>query len=98
MRNALDDNDDDNNEDEDDTETRQGGNDYNDGNEDVNTNRLMDRPNLMEEIMRDERGVVKVAVESLECDTFEVAIPITVYGDVVMDGKEAGNEVTGIPI
>ncbi len=52
---------------------------------------------LLEEVVNDERGTVNVAVENLECETFEVVIPITVYGDMVPDGKE-GEDIVGIPI
>jgi len=38
---------------------------------------------LLEEIARDERGgLVLVAVENLECESFEIAVPIRVYGAV----------------
>lgn len=56
------------------------------------------KPPLLEEIVNDERGVVEVAVESLDCDTFEVTIPITVYGDVVQDGTASADDVVGVPI
>ncbi|OAP55728.1 hypothetical protein AYL99_09880 [Fonsecaea erecta] len=52
---------------------------------------------LLEEVVNDERGTVNVAAENLECDTFEVVIPITVYGDLVPDGKQ-GDEIVGIPV
>lgn len=42
-----------------------------------------------------------MAVETLECDHFEVAIPITVYGDIVLDGTtgaDGEDEPVGIPI
>lgn len=55
-------------------------------------------PVLMEELASDERGVVEVAVETLDCDNFEVAIPITVYGDIVPDGAADTEDVVGIPI
>jgi hypothetical protein len=35
---------------------------------------------LLEEIDNDERGVVLAAAEVLECESFEIAIPICVYG------------------
>jgi len=54
-------------------------------------------PALLEEVMKDERGTISVATENLECDTFEVAIPITVYGDIINDGRE-GNETVEKPI
>lgn len=52
---------------------------------------------LLEEVVKDERGTVNVAVENLDCETFEVVIPITVYGDLVPDGREA-EDITGVPI
>ncbi|RYP56368.1 hypothetical protein DL771_011924 [Monosporascus sp. 5C6A] len=40
-------------------------------------------PPLLEEISRDERGgLVLVAAENLDCESFEVAVPIRVYGAV----------------
>lgn len=63
----------------------------------VGTRRAAPKAELLEEVVHDERGTVNVAVESLECETFEVAIPITVYGDIVPDGKE-DEEIVGIPI
>ncbi|EXJ82521.1 hypothetical protein A1O3_06334 [Capronia epimyces CBS 606.96] len=52
---------------------------------------------LLEEVVTDERGAINVAVETLECETFEIVIPLTVYGDLVPDGKE-GEEIVGIPV
>lgn len=52
---------------------------------------------LVEEVVRDERGTINVAVENLDCETFEVVIPITVYGDLVPDGR-GDDEAVGIPI
>ena len=54
-------------------------------------------PSLLEEIVRDERGVIQAAAEYAECETFEVSIPITVYGDVVTDGLDR-EEIVGLPI
>ncbi len=39
-------------------------------------------PPLLEELTRDERGSVWAAVEALPCETFDVAIPLRVYGPV----------------
>ncbi|PNH75660.1 hypothetical protein VD0001_g1936 [Verticillium dahliae] len=45
-----------------------------------NTNPSRNHP-LLEEISRDERGgLVLVAVENLACESFEVAVPLRVYG------------------
>jgi RAB6A-GEF complex partner protein 2 len=54
-------------------------------------------PELFEDVVKDERGVVSIAVERLDCETFEVVIPITVYGDIVRDGEDGGTSV-GVPI
>lgn len=54
-------------------------------------------PELFEDVVKDERGVVSMAVERLDCETFEVVIPITVYGDIVRDGEDGGTSV-GVPI
>lgn len=35
---------------------------------------------LLEEISRDERGIIMAAAERLDCESFEVAVPICVYG------------------
>jgi RAB6A-GEF complex partner protein 2 len=54
-------------------------------------------PELLEEINVDERGTVLAAVEIIDCESFEVIIPITVFGDVVTD-KEKDEEVISLPI
>ena len=54
-------------------------------------------PSLLEEIVSDERGVIQAAAEYAECETFEVTIPITVYGDVVTDRVDR-EEIVGLPI
>lgn len=54
-------------------------------------------PSLLEEIVRDERGVIQAAAEYAECETFEVTIPLTVYGDITTDGLDR-EEVAGLPI
>jgi len=35
---------------------------------------------LLEEISRDERGIILAAAEKLECETFEISVPLRVYG------------------
>lgn len=40
-------------------------------------------PPIFEDVVTDERGIVSIAVEKLECESFEVVIPLTVYGDVL---------------
>lgn len=51
---------------------------------------------LLEVVDRDDRGTVFTSSESVACETFEVGIPLTVYGGAVQDpGK---GELRGIPI
>ncbi|KAG9230659.1 Rgp1-domain-containing protein [Amylocarpus encephaloides] len=38
------------------------------------------KEDLLEEISRDDRGVTLVSAEVLECESFEIAVPIRVYG------------------
>jgi hypothetical protein len=68
------------------------GGDEKDSNDDATT-----YSDLLEEVVKDERGTMNVAAEYLDCETFEVVIPLTVYGDLVPDGKE-GEEIVGVPI
>lgn len=39
-----------------------------------------DHADLLDEVSRDDRGVVLVAAEVLDCESFEVAVPLRVYG------------------
>ena len=43
---------------------------------------------LLEEVGRDERGLSLAAVETMLSETFEIAIPLTVFGDAVKDSGE----------
>jgi hypothetical protein len=45
--------------------------------------KVIHSPELVEEISRDDRGVILAAVEGIECETFEVVIPLQVYGALV---------------
>ena len=47
---------------------------------------------LLEEVWNDERGIALAGVESLSCDSFEVAIPITVYGAAVESSENSVRE------
>ncbi|KAI9690980.1 MAG: hypothetical protein M1822_008600 [Bathelium mastoideum] len=47
---------------------------------------------LLEEIGQDERGVVRAAVERLPCESFEVAVPIRVYGAVAAGSEGQRSE------
>ncbi|KAL9115106.1 MAG: hypothetical protein Q9227_000900 [Pyrenula ochraceoflavens] len=55
------------------------------------------RADFLEEIGKDERGVSLAAVETMPCETFEVAISITVFGDTVKDSGE-DEDTVGFPI
>ena len=52
---------------------------------------------LLESVVSDDRGSILAAVEMLQCETFEISIPITVYGDTIVTGTEA-EETIGILI
>ncbi|KAF1997682.1 Rgp1-domain-containing protein, partial [Amniculicola lignicola CBS 123094] len=51
---------------------------------------------LLEEVVRDDRGVVCAAVERLPCESFEVMVPVRVYGAV--SGKGEGAEEEGLVV
>ncbi len=52
---------------------------------------------LLESVVKDDRGSILAAVETLHCETFEVSIPITVYGDTIVAATDA-EETVGFPI
>ena len=52
---------------------------------------------LFDEVINDERGTINIAVDRVDCETFDVQIPLTVYGDAVPSVGEGGG-ATGIPI
>ncbi|MCJ1391496.1 hypothetical protein MMC18_004360 [Xylographa bjoerkii] len=51
---------------------------------------------FLEEVGNDERGRTFAAVQRLSCETFDVAVPIRVYGTVVSSGEH--NDVHDYPI
>jgi hypothetical protein len=51
---------------------------------------------LMEEIARDDRGIVMAAVQGLPCETFDVTVPLRIYGATAGFGEK--NETGEIPI
>lgn len=54
---------------------------------------------LLEEVSRDERNVILVAAEQLRCESFEIAVPIMVYGAVVGGAVERSDgEVEGLVV
>ena len=54
------------------------------------------REGLMEEVLGDERGTTYAAVERLPCESFDVSVPIRVYGRSL--GSEDRTVVGGFPI
>ena len=56
-----------------------------------------EQADLLEEIHVDERGILRAGIEALGCDTLDVSIPLTVYGDVVQKAVE-DNEIVGLSI
>lgn len=51
---------------------------------------------LMEEVARDDRGIVMAAVQGLPCETFDVTVPLQIYGATAGFGEN--NEISEIPI
>ena len=43
---------------------------------------------LMEEVARDERGSIQAAVQGLSCETFDVTVPLKVYGAIAESDKK----------
>ncbi|CAO1604550.1 Golgi membrane exchange factor (Ric1p-Rgp1p) subunit [Xanthoria calcicola] len=39
-------------------------------------------PDILENVAEDERGTVSVAVEAMPCETFEVTLPLQIYGGI----------------
>ncbi|KAI4727140.1 Rgp1-domain-containing protein [Aureobasidium sp. EXF-10728] len=53
---------------------------------------------LLEEVGRDERGVVKIAKERLVAETFEVAVPVRVYGVTGTELERQEAETDGLEV
>lgn len=47
---------------------------------------------LLEPVSRDDRGSVLAALENLSCESFEIAIPLTVYGETVRESLPEEND------
>ena len=48
---------------------------------------------LMEEVATDERGSLRAAMQAFSCETFDVAVPLKVYGAVpAFDGDQSSDE------
>jgi RAB6A-GEF complex partner protein 2 len=65
--------------------------------EDLEDRRMTSDRELLEEISRDERGVILAAVEGLECESFEVVVPLRVYGALV-GPAEKDNDMKGLVV
>ena len=59
-----------------------------------------DHAALLEEVSRDDRGIVLAAAEVLDCETFEIEVPLTVYGAVMggVDRDESQNAADGLAV
>ncbi|EDO02890.1 hypothetical protein SS1G_05367 [Sclerotinia sclerotiorum 1980 UF-70] len=55
-------------------------------------------PALLEEYTNDERGVIYAAVQGLECESFEVAVPIRVYGALAGTTEKEESEGMGLVV
>jgi hypothetical protein len=53
---------------------------------------------LLEEVGRDERGMVRIAKERLVAETFEVAVPIRVYGVAGTEVDRRETETDGLEV
>ena len=51
---------------------------------------------LLEEISSDDRGIILAAIERLPCESFEVAVPVRVYGAV--SGSSDSSNVEGLVV
>lgn len=58
--------------------------------------KLAGRDALLEEVSRDDRGSVMAAAESLACESFEVTVPLRIYGAVARWSES--NAVDGLQI
>ena len=60
------------------------------------TNQLPQDEGLLEEVSRDERGIVLQGIETMRVETFEVSIPLRVYGAVTVGKAEREGEQIAI--
>ncbi|KAE8445448.1 hypothetical protein EG329_013338 [Mollisiaceae sp. DMI_Dod_QoI] len=51
---------------------------------------------LLEEVSRDDRGVVLAAAEALDCESFEVAVPLRVYGALAGNSERDDSPSDGL--
>jgi hypothetical protein len=55
-------------------------------------------PNLLEGISEDDRGVVLAAAEVLDCESFEIAVPLTVYGALAGNTEQDEGPLDGLVV
>lgn len=53
---------------------------------------------VLEEVSKDERGIVLAASEKLSCESFEVGIPLRVYGPVSDGSSKEASAGEGLPV
>jgi hypothetical protein len=53
---------------------------------------------LLEEVSRDDRGVVLAAAEVLDCESFEIAVPLRVYGALAGTSEKDDASIDGLVI
>lgn len=53
---------------------------------------------LLEEISTDDRGVVLAAAEALDCESFEIAVPLRVYGALTGSGEREESPSDGLVV
>jgi hypothetical protein len=53
---------------------------------------------LLEEISRDDRGVVLAAAEALDCESFEIAVPLRVYGALAGNSERDDSPSDGLVV
>ncbi|OWO97449.1 hypothetical protein B2J93_5262 [Marssonina coronariae] len=53
---------------------------------------------LLEEVSRDDRGVVLAAAEALDCETFEIAVPLRIYGALAGNAEQDEGRADGLVV
>jgi RAB6A-GEF complex partner protein 2 len=53
---------------------------------------------LLEEISRDDRGVVLAAAEVLDCESFEIAVPLRIYGALAGNAEKDEGPLDGLVV
>ncbi|KAK2625738.1 hypothetical protein QTJ16_005050 [Diplocarpon rosae] len=53
---------------------------------------------LLEEVSRDDRGVALAAAEALDCETFEIAVPLRIYGALAGHAEQDDSLADGLVV